>query len=87
MRRVMGRALATVRDRKRIAASLADVRPVMGHANADFRNVGYELVAEPHDIRRAGLLLLRGALRGGRRRGEPRGQDQTQDCGTGCEPE
>jgi hypothetical protein len=77
MRRVMGRPLPAVRDRKRVAASLADVGAVPAHANADFRDVGYELVAEPHDVRRTSLLLLRGALRCGRRRGECHGQDQS----------
>ena len=72
---------------ERDAASRADTCPVPSHANRDFRDIGNERVAEPHDVGRTGLLLLRSALRGGRRRHETNGADQGEDGGAGCQPE
>jgi hypothetical protein len=63
VRSVVGRR---ARRMERGAAGRADTFPIAVHANRDFRDIGNERVAEPHDVRRAGLLLLGSSLRGRR---------------------
>src|SRR3979411_298743 len=55
---------AVPRAGQRRAAAGADAGAIVPHAGGDLLPVGDELVAEPHDVRGAGLLLLRGALCG-----------------------
>ena len=75
------------RRTERGAASRTDAFPIVVHANRDFRDTGNERAAQPHDIRRAGLLLLRRSLPLRRCGGETDRTGQAHDCGGGRKPE